>query len=620
MAILSTQRPLTFKRWLGCWCALLLYLIAFCSLASAMQIQHITQAHVLDGRDLSVSIDAPAITLPHDWNAVRPQKHGTATYLITFTLSKTDLDTPLAVYLPRIGNRYEIFINDELVHASPSLNDTRLFETHKAAFSKLPKNAVFAGVNTLKVVLAGEAARYAGLSSVHIGNYTALNEAYNNRQMFQSFTTLAIVIVCLFIAFLTIFYSYFSRNRHFFWFGVGALAWALNNSYLLLSSFPYNYRIALFFYDFFYAVGICLMLLTTAHTVRVRAKWYPTLMVAYLYASFAALVIYHDGYPIARTFFLDGTVLLGCVSFALFVKASLTNRKKRSWVVFFTLLAALGLGIYDQLAVYHNPAGFERISYSRYSVILFIVANATSMAQQIIKINLFVHKSHARMGNKLQMMKHRLSQSFKNRAIVDKKLTLQQERWRLMQDMHDGLGHRLIGLQQAVQDPAQSGDSLNAMVKQTIEELRTTIQSIHQTHNNVSYMLGDLRERLDFLCEQYKKQLHWSVDEMPTLSSIDDSKIASIEKILLEIFTNIAKHSCATKVKLTATYAAQQAITITVEENGLGFSKPSIDQAQSVSSNTQRGLVGIERRAKDISAILRFEDNGKTIRLTVPLT
>jgi signal transduction histidine kinase len=166
-----------------------------------------------------------------------------------------------------------------------------------------------------------------------------------------------------------------------------------------------------------------------------------------------------------------------------------------------------------------------------------------------------------------------------------------------------------------VQDPTQSGPELNQLVKQTIAELRNTIQSISQTHDNVSFMLGDLRERLEFLCSQFDKQLHWAVDEMPRLAFVDEFKIANIEKIVLEIFTNIAKHSNATVVTLTATYAPNEAITIVVTENGAGFAHTLEDRAP---SDKPLGLLGIQRRALDIQAALMIEQNGKTIRLMIP--
>ncbi len=618
MAQTVIQRVFKRVQWLITLCALLLYIALLCKPVHAAETIRYTQAHMQEGADLQLNAAAVPVALPHDWNALRPQKQGTTSYFIDFKLGTADVEALLAIYIPRIGNRYEVYVNDELIHTTGSLTDTRQFLTHKALLTKIPKTSVFVGINSLKVLVAGEAARYAGLSSIYIGDFQTLNQTFNDRQLFQSFSSLAIVIICLFIAFMTIFYSYVSNNKHFLLFGLGALAWALNNSYLLLTYFPYNYRIALFFYDFFYALGICLIFLTTAYTVRIRAKWFPTLMIAYLYFSFFALVVYHDGYPIARTVFLDGTVLLGIVSFLLFAKASYVNRKKRSVVVFIALLTALGLGVYDQLAIYHHADGFERLTYSRYAVILFIIANATSMAHQFIKINQFVNNSHSRMSGKLQTAKHNLQVTFNKKSQIDKKLTLQQERWRLMQDMHDGLGHRLISLQQAVQDPKQTGVSLNLMVKQTIDELRTTIQSINQPHDNVSFMLGDLRERLDFLCSQYKKQLQWSVDEMPTLSQIDELRVSSIEKILLELFTNIAKHSNATRVKLTATFTLHQAIVIVVEENGAGFN-PQPAQGTQAAQQNQLGLLGIQRRAKEMMSTLQFEDDGKLIRLTIPL-
>jgi signal transduction histidine kinase len=581
----------------------------------AAAVQHFTQAHLVQGRQLSIDASTPTIELPHNWDNERPQRQGQTTYRIDFTVSGEQAQEVIAIYMPRIGNRYELFINDELVHSTGNLSDQKQFYTDKASLTKLPKSAVFKGLNTLKIVLAGEAGRYAGLSSVSIGDYETLSKAYEQRQWFQSFGILALVTICLFISFITILYGYLSSNKYSFIFGIGALAWALNNSYLLLNYFPLNYRIALFFYDFFYALAIVLVLITLARMVKLRYKWFENVAYGYLYFTFFILVIYHDGYPIARTIFLDSFLVLGFVSFALYIKTLLQRRDKLWFIVFITLLLVMLLAVYDQLYIYRQYNAFEMITYSRYCFILFVMAIATSLASQFLRVNAFVHKSRARMDSKLKIVKGNLSEAYARRSMVEKKLTLQQERFRLMQDMHDGLGHRLISLQQAVQDPKQSGPELNQLVKQTIAELRNTIQSISQTHDNVSFMLGDLRERLEFLCIQFKKQLHWSVDEMPRLPYVDEFKIANIEKIILEIFSNIAKHSNASVVTLTATFVPHEAITIVVTENGAGFAH-ALDERDP--KDKPLGLLGIQRRALDIQAALLIEQKGKTIRLIIP--
>jgi signal transduction histidine kinase len=593
------------------------------STVAAFETQHFTQASMVKGQHLDGTTKANLISLPHSWNNERPQREGVATYFIDFKLDQTQASESLAVYLPRIGNRYEIYVNDELIHATGPLDDTHTFYTHRGALTKIPKQLVFQGLNLLTIVVAGDGGRSAGLSSIFIGKYEILNKQYEYRYLFQNFTTLIIVIICLFISFLSTLYSYFTKNKYFFMFGLAALFWAINSGYLLLTYFPLNHRILLFFYDFFQAIGGALMCLVIANLIKLRYKWYSKVVYIYIYTSFFSLVFYHDGYTIGRTIFLDSNLALGLISFIVYVKNIKYNKNDFSYITFFCFFLILILLIHDQIFVYHNNSGYEKINFSRYSMLFFIIAIATSLAKQFIKVNLFIQRSQTRMNKKLAIVKSNLVDSFSKRRDIEKKLTLQQERWRLMQDMHDGIGQRLISLQQAVQDPEQTGEALKQMVKQTMTELRTTIQSISQPHENVSYMLGDLRERLDFLCLQYKKELHWFVDEMPTIAKLDDTKIAHIEKIILEIFSNIAKHSSASWVKLNTIYTQGESITITVEENGAGYEGLNTGlkdlKSEQRTASHQRGLLGISRRAADIHARLYFQDKGRLIKLVVPV-
>lgn len=582
------------------------------------QVLQFDRAVFLEGKQLNEDSTSVSIKLPHSWNDDRPQRKGIATYVINFIVPKTMALGSLAIYIPRIGNRFEIFINNELVESSEKVEDNRFFEINKSILTVIPKNILLAESNTMKIVVYGESGRYAGLSTISVGSFELLREKHERRQLFFYFSNIALVIICFFISLISIVYSYFTKNKYYFYIGISSISWGLSNICSLISYFPYNYRIILFFNDFLDAIAISLMLLTLFKIMRVSQKWTTSLIYIYLYLTFFLLVIYHDDYPVARTIYLDTTLILFFVSIYLCIKSLLKRNKEQSVLIFFSLLLSLFFFTYDQIFIYRTPLSYELMSYSKYSYILFMIAISTALANQFMKVNAFIHKNHARIDSKLKFVKLNLAQSYYKKSLVEKKLILQQERWRLMQDMHDGLGHRLIGLQQAVQDPKQSSETLNQLVKLTVAELRTTIQSINAHHDNISYMLGDLRERLDFLCTQYKKELKWSVEEMPVLALIDENRIANIEKIVLEIFTNIAKHSNATIVKLTASYTPTENITIEIEENGYGF---IIHDSPDDSKNTTQslGLLGIHRRANESKIKLHFTNEGKIVRLLISL-
>jgi hypothetical protein len=295
------SKCLLHQSWVIFYC--LFSLVILSQQASAQNTLHITKALIVNGRELTPTNEAKPINLPHSWNSESPQKEGIATYHISFSVTAGEDTDTLAVYMPRIGSRYEIYVNKELILSTGKLDDIRTFYTHKAGFVKIPTKLIFAGSNHLTIVIAGEGGRYAGLSSVYIGNYEQLSKQYESRTFYQTFTSLVIVIVCLFIGLVTLLYSVFTKNKCFLMFGIASLAWAANNSYLLLSYFPFNHRILLFFYDFIQAIGVALMCITVVHLVRIRVKWYASFAYGYIYFSFFCLIIYNDGHPIARAFF-----------------------------------------------------------------------------------------------------------------------------------------------------------------------------------------------------------------------------------------------------------------------------------------------------------------------------
>ncbi len=309
------------------------------------------QAQLAEGRQLSDNSTSQTIKLPHSWNEESPQRKGIATYSLNFTLTKSETLESFAIYIPRIGNRFELFVNDELIQTSGKIDDSRFFEINKPILSIVSKNILFTGLNTIKIVTAGEAGRYAGLSTVSIGNFELLSKKYEHRQLIQYFSNLSLIIICGFISFISILYSYFTKNTYFLSLGISSLAWAFGSICTTINYFPYNYRILLFLGDFFNAVAYALMLLTLTEALRVRKKWLSSLIYFYLYLSFFLLVIYHDDYPLARTIYLSSTLGLFFIAVFLCIKHSLSRIKEQSILIFFSLLLAIFLFIYDDLYI-----------------------------------------------------------------------------------------------------------------------------------------------------------------------------------------------------------------------------------------------------------------------------
>jgi signal transduction histidine kinase len=592
--------------------------IAFVSVSIAANgtlssIQHIQQAKISSITPFAESTAGPLTKLPHSWNNDRPQRHGAFNYVTPVEFSIQQFNTPIAIYLPRLGNRYEVWINERLIHSSGDLSNTQEAFTHSPLFVELPKALINVGMNTLRLKVVGEPGRFAGVSSIYVGDAIILKKEYDSRVFFHSFSTLAIVISCVLIGVLALVFSYFLRNRHYLIFGLSATFWAFSHSYLLIHQLPIDYRIGLFFYDFFYATGVAFLLLSITYVIRLRRRWYVQIVYFFIASSLFLTLAHHSGYPLARSIFLNAMLALALLTFALYLRSFFKNQRSKSWVMFVMLAVSLSFGVYDQLIVYQYKNGFEILTLSRYAFLLCTLAVAVMLASQVVRISIFIKQSHRRTLRKLTENQKKLETVFSSELKAQSELVVEKERWRMMQDMHDGLGSQLIGLQHAVKDPNANPQMLDSMVRNSIAELRMNINSLGHQHKEISTMLGALRERLELMIEPQGKKLVWAVGFVPELDSIDHTVIEHLEKMILEVFANIAKHSSALTVRLSAQHFENSHVCIHIKEDGGGYDR------QSCSEVVGKGLAGLNKRAQLFGAQLSIDAKGCDITITIPI-
>lgn len=197
---------------------------------------------------------------------------------------------------------------------------------------------------------------------------------------------------------------------------------------------------------------------------------------------------------------------------------------------------------------------------------------------------------------------------------VDRKQTLDNERQRLIQDMHDGLGSALISALRVVERGNMSDAELALVIKGCIDDLKLAIDSMEPVDKSLLLLLATLRFRLGPRLESADIQLTWQVVNIPTINWLDPKSALHILRILQEAIANIIKHTSATKVTVS-TIVDGHFVVIKVQDNGSGFDVTKVLQASG------KGLSGQKRRARDIGAQIDWQSNqaGTCVSLTLPI-
>lgn len=179
----------------------------------------------------------------------------------------------------------------------------------------------------------------------------------------------------------------------------------------------------------------------------------------------------------------------------------------------------------------------------------------------------------------------------------------QQERERLLRDMHDGMGAQLMTALRGAEREALDRDQIAQCLQGAMDELRMLMDSADMgTH--LSSALADWRNRWDSRLGAAGVQLHWHLDDAIDTLQLDSDTLLQVMRILQEAATNVVKHARARNLHVQARLLEQSAQTwlvIVARDDGCGM--PDQDTLRS-----QRGLRNMAHRAKQIGARLEISN------------
>jgi signal transduction histidine kinase len=290
----------------------------------------------------------------------------------------------------------------------------------------------------------------------------------------------------------------------------------------------------------------------------------------------------------------------------------------------FILVFALLAGMLGAGTATHSPIPWLFIAFAipqtllfSLKVLLFEEATYTVMSIGIL-VYLFVMFGHVMNISKAVRASIKLRFDFVDSQAklreIERKQTLDNERQRLIQDMHDGLGSSLISALRVVERGNMSDAELALVIKGCIDDLKLAIDSMEPVDKSLLLLLATLRFRLGPRLESAGIQLKWQVENIPTIDWLDPKSALHILRILQEAIANIIKHTSATKVTV-ATAIDGNFVVVKVVDNGTGF-----DVATALKSRG-KGLSGQGKRSRDIGAMIDWQSThtGTCVSLKLPI-
>ncbi len=602
------------------------------------------QARELRQAQLVEAGSARPVRLPDAWEASAPNRAGAVRYRLA--LPDAALRSPQsALFVPRVGNLFRIELNGQAllsVGAPPPPGSGRALPDFSQApvLLPLPRALLGRSANSVEIEVIGEPRRDAGLSAVWVGpldEIEPLHTELTNRQVRGTWVLSAAAAVMGSLALLL---AWRVRRTGYAYFGVASLLWAWRLSGMQLSTGDAWTPYGTVLFDASYAWFVALMALYALDAVgrdsdRAR-RWLAAWALLALLISIGGWVL---NAPLLRTLVQGGTLATAVWLTAVLLATAWRERTLSALLLSAVAAVSVVLGTRDfwVLRVLYD---YGELTWARYIILLLLAVLAWLLVDEFERSGTALRGLNRELQDRVAQKERELQAAFQATREREREQAVLAERDRILREMHDGLGGRLVAAlaltsQVSRQSAAPQGGAARQVdeplrdLKLTLEdclvELRLALDSLEHDRRPLIEALAELRFRVEPSLRASGVRLVWQVADAASTVELPAADTLHVLRIVREALTNVLKHAHASVVWLRLESRANGALSLAVVDNGV--QQPDLESPATLPLFVPqsmlrggRGLANMQRRAQALSAELTSgpQDEGWGITLLLP--
>ncbi|RAJ87412.1 signal transduction histidine kinase [Chitinophaga dinghuensis] len=227
----------------------------------------------------------------------------------------------------------------------------------------------------------------------------------------------------------------------------------------------------------------------------------------------------------------------------------------------------------------------------------------------------FRYNYYKKEKNKLELALANQQNALLQRVVE----AVEEEKRRIAEDLHDGLGGTLAVIKGMVtgmdSSPARAPGALAADAAQLLDQACMDLRFIAHDLMPAAFhatSLGKALEEAVHKADLVSAEIQFTYIQSGTAFTLDQKTALCIYRMLLEMLHNIRKHARATQAIVQLTYFPQS-VQLLVEDNGCGIASTVIEE-QGI------GLKNLYSRAEYINSKIHIDSgrNGTTIICDIP--
>ncbi len=586
---------------------------------------------------IQVSPAADPAALSSDWTVISPPdpaaasrpppEWGMAWYRVAFELPAVQPGTgSWSLYLPYLYRGGRFWINDVPLATIAQNTPQTHVRWDRPHLLTVPDSQLHPGRNELLVhALATDPGAGARLRQMAIGPREELQSRYDSRLFWVHSLPQGTVVACL-VTGLFVGFIWWRRRSEVLYglFGLAALLWGVRTLTFVIEVMPTAWwpwwRTV-----YHAATGgfVVVLALFAMRFAGLRWPWLDRALFGYWLIGPLAMLASGGRLDAQMGFYWTAGLIpvgLSIVGFTAF--AAWSQRTGEAVALFVAVSLATAAGLHDYLVTYNGaapaPAIFadwaaQRIYLLHHGADLVLLCMVGILTLRFVQaldstedLNRHLEARVAARERELQARHAELSRLTQDRAAAD-------ERQRIMQDLHDGLGSQLFVALSHVERGAIDAPGVGRLLRDCIADMRLTFEVVVPDDADPRAVLGSFRFRWEALLREAGLASDWSIEVTPDAVALPPAAALQILRVAQEALTNVLKHAAATRVRVVMQHGRIEFL-LAIEDNGRGG-------AEGASGGPGRGLANMRRRSLALGASLDIDSRpGLTrVALHVPL-
>lgn len=193
----------------------------------------------------------------------------------------------------------------------------------------------------------------------------------------------------------------------------------------------------------------------------------------------------------------------------------------------------------------------------------------------------------------------------------------EQQRQRIAQDVHDGVGSQLVAILSSLDLRQPDQKALAIALEQCLLDLKITVDSLQQETPSLLDGLAMLRYRIQPSLTRLGVELSWQLQDHEAIRRLPSLRVTHSLRIAQEAVANVLRHSDADCMTVICRYLPEShEVELVVQDDGRGLPLASDERGR-----VGRGLTGMRRRAQEAGLRLDIRSQptlGTTVELRIP--